>query len=168
MLLSVASTALQGKTMPAHISSLNAAEDAYVKQQLGEATAFVRRFSPGDGGRTVTLDIMDRAFAAWLSSDPQSAAEINQTINVVGAVLGDALCREAGFAWVIASDEYGPISPSSRSQARATYWSTPQISSPSAGSGARPGSSRPRAKPSRRIRRRSPRSTVGNGGLLRP
>jgi hypothetical protein len=107
MLLSVASTALQGKTMPAQISSLNAAEDAYVKQQLGEATAFVRRFSPGDGGRTVTLDIMDRAFAAWLSSDPQSAAEINQTINVVGAVLGDALCREAGFAWVIASDEYG-------------------------------------------------------------
>jgi hypothetical protein len=107
MLLSVASTALQGKTMPAQISSLNAAEDAYLKQRLGEAPAFIRRFSPGDAGREVTLDSMDRAFAAWLSSNPQSADEINQTINVVGAVLGDALCREAGFAWVIASDEYG-------------------------------------------------------------
>jgi Domain of unknown function (DUF3806) len=67
----------------------------------------VTRFSPGDADRSVTLDSMDRAFAAWLSSDPQSADEINQTINVAGAVLGDALCREAGFAWVIASDEYG-------------------------------------------------------------
>jgi hypothetical protein len=32
MLLAVASTPLRGKTMPAKISSLNAAEEAYVKQ----------------------------------------------------------------------------------------------------------------------------------------
>jgi uncharacterized protein DUF3806 len=93
--------------MSAKISSLNAAEDAYVKQQLGAAPAFITRFSPADAGRPVTLESMDRAFAAWLASGPQSAAEINETINVVGAVLGDVLCREAGFAWVIASDEYG-------------------------------------------------------------
>ncbi|HEV2550564.1 MAG TPA: DUF3806 domain-containing protein [Stellaceae bacterium] len=93
--------------MPAKISPLNAAENAYVTRKLGEAPAFVTRFSPGDADRAVTLDSMDRAFAAWLSSDPQSSDEINQTINLVGAVLGDTLCREAGFAWVIANDEYG-------------------------------------------------------------
>src|SRR5215470_5820790 len=106
MLLSVAYTAPQEWIMSAKISSLNAAEEAYVKRQLGEASAFISGFSPADAGKPVTLDSMDRAFAAWLSSNPQSADEINQIINVVGAVLGDALCREAGFAWVIASDEY--------------------------------------------------------------
>ena len=92
--------------MSAKISALSAAEDAY-KQRLGEAPAFIKRFCPGDAGRPVTLDIMDRAFAALLSSNPQSADEIKQTINIVGVVFGDALCRESGFAWVIASDEYG-------------------------------------------------------------
>ena len=47
--------------MSAKISSLSAAEDAYVKQQLGEAPAFIRRFSPGDADRPVTLDIMDQS-----------------------------------------------------------------------------------------------------------
>ncbi len=88
-------------------SKLTAAELDWKEQQLAAARALVDAFSPTDAGQPITLAALDRAFAAWLERDSQDNTEINGVINSVGICFGQFLVDEAGFEWVVASDQHG-------------------------------------------------------------
>src|SRR6185312_10210548 len=85
---------------------LNQNELLWVQAQLEEASRFIERFSPSDSGAPLTMAALDRAFAAWLASEP-AAADVNAIINCVGIALGQALVETVGLQWVVATDEYG-------------------------------------------------------------
>jgi uncharacterized protein DUF3806 len=63
-------------------------------------------FLPRTPAHHSPLAALDRAFAAWLPSEP-AAAEINAIINCVAIAFGQALVDKAGLQWVVATDEHG-------------------------------------------------------------
>jgi ribosomal protein S16 len=83
------------------------AERTWIRDQLEGVLAFVGAYSPEDAGKPVTLAILDRAWAAWLVEGAHGTDEVNAAINVVGIRFGQFLVDEAGFQWVIATDEHG-------------------------------------------------------------
>ena len=89
------------------ISPLNESEVAWVRAQLQSASKFVAGFSPEDSEQSLTLAALDRAFAAWVTSEPLDPDLINSIINYVGIAFGQALVDRIGFNWVIATDERG-------------------------------------------------------------
>jgi hypothetical protein len=93
--------------MKQRIDPLNANEAAWIKSQLANATKFVEGFSPQGSEQPLTLSALDRAFAAWIASEPTDTGLINAVINYVGIAFGQALVDGIGFQWVIASDEQG-------------------------------------------------------------
>jgi hypothetical protein len=86
---------------------LSESETAWVKTQLENALKFVESFSPRDADKPLTLAALDRAFAAWIASEPTETDLINAVINYVGIAFGQALVDGIGFSWVIATDEQG-------------------------------------------------------------
>jgi len=88
-------------------SELTAAERDWNQQQLAAARLFVDAFSPDDAGQPITLAALDRAFAGWLARGSQDNTEVNGAINAVGIRFGQFLVDEAGFQWVIATDQHG-------------------------------------------------------------
>jgi hypothetical protein len=86
---------------------LTAAEVEWKEQQLAAARALIDTFSPADAGQPITLAALDRAFAAWLVRGSQDNAEVNGTINAVGIRFGQFLVDEAGFEWIVATDQQG-------------------------------------------------------------
>ncbi len=88
-------------------SPLTEAERNWVAQQLEGARLFIAAMSPADAGRPVTLEALDRAFAAWLPQAGDDVTRINATINVVGTQFGEFLVDRAGFEWTIAADDQG-------------------------------------------------------------
>jgi Domain of unknown function (DUF3806) len=93
--------------MEQQISELNDSEKGWLADQLRAARAFVESFSPGHGSQEPTLSVLDRAFAAWLATDPTDVDLINRNINAVGIAFGRALVEGLGMRWVIAQDEAG-------------------------------------------------------------
>ncbi|HEY2169195.1 MAG TPA: DUF3806 domain-containing protein [Candidatus Angelobacter sp.] len=88
-------------------SPLSESETAWVKTQLKNASKFVEGFSPQDAGQLLNLAALDRAFAAWIASEPVDTDLINSVINYVGIAFGQALVDGIGLKWVIATDEQG-------------------------------------------------------------
>jgi hypothetical protein len=88
------------------LEPLNQNELLSIQARLENASKFIERFSPSDSGAPLTLAALDRAFAAWLASEP-AAAEINAIINCVAIAFGQALVDKAGLQWVVATDEHG-------------------------------------------------------------
>lgn len=86
---------------------LSQSETAWVKIQLENALKFVEGYSPGDADTPLTLAALDRAFAAWIASEPTETDLINAVINYVGIAFGQALVDGIGLKWVIATDEQG-------------------------------------------------------------
>lgn len=86
---------------------LSESETAWVKTQLKNASKFVEGFSPQDAGQLLNLAALDRAFAAWIASEPVDTDLINSVINYVGIAFGQALVDGIGLKWVIATDEQG-------------------------------------------------------------
>jgi Domain of unknown function (DUF3806) len=86
---------------------LSDAERAWIAEQLDAARRFIAAMSPPDGGGSVTLDALDRAWAAWLQQTATNDTQVNGTINAVGVQFGQFLVDQAGFAWTIASDAHG-------------------------------------------------------------
>jgi hypothetical protein len=83
-------------------------EQAWIEEQLQNATEFVSAFSPEDSGEPLTLGALDRAFALWMASGAtDNAAEANRIINSVGIAFGKHLVEGLGLEWVIATDQYG-------------------------------------------------------------
>jgi hypothetical protein len=93
--------------MKQKIDVLNEKEVAWVKAQLENAAHFVNGFSPQDAEQPLTLAALDRAFAAWIESDPAEVKLINSIINCVGIAFGQALIDRTGLKWVIATDDAG-------------------------------------------------------------
>lgn len=94
--------------MKQKIDPLNAKEAAWIETQLGNALKFVEGFSAEDSEHpTLTLSALDRAFEAWLASEPGDTDLINAVINYVGIAFGQALVDGIGLKWVIASDDHG-------------------------------------------------------------
>jgi hypothetical protein len=86
---------------------LTDAERAWIGQQLEGARLFVASMSPADANQPVTIEALDRAFAAWLPQAGDDVAQINAAINVVGVQFGQFLVDGAGFEWSIAADAQG-------------------------------------------------------------
>jgi hypothetical protein len=93
--------------MKPRIDPLNANEATWIKTQLENAWKFVEGFSPADSEKPLTLSALDRAFAAWIASEPTDTDLINAVINYVGIAFGQALVDGIGLQWVIATDEQG-------------------------------------------------------------
>jgi hypothetical protein len=88
------------------LEPLNQKELRWVQAQLENASKFIERFSPSDPVAPFTMAALDRAFAAWLASEP-AAPDVNAIINCVGIAFGQALVDRVGLQWVVAMDEYG-------------------------------------------------------------
>jgi hypothetical protein len=93
--------------MKQRIAPLNANEVAWIKTQLENASKFVEGFSPEDSEQPLTLSALDRAFAAWTTSESVGTDLINAVINYVGIAFGQALVDGIRLQWVIATDEQG-------------------------------------------------------------
>ncbi len=95
--------------MEAKIDPLTDEEKAYLDRQLGAATQFIRNFAPADADKSVTPEILDRAYTNWYSQNPEDKDEINRVINICGALIGEFFIRtvDIGFKWVNATDQYG-------------------------------------------------------------
>jgi hypothetical protein len=98
---------LVSSRMKQRINPLNASEAAWIKTQLENAAKFVEGFSLEDSEQPLALSALDRAFAAWMASDPTDTELINAVINYVGIAFGQALVDGMGLQWVIADDEQG-------------------------------------------------------------
>jgi Domain of unknown function (DUF3806) len=88
-------------------SPLTDGERGWIAQQLEGARKFVAAICPADAGQPVTLEALDRAFAAWLPQAGEDATHINAAIKVVGVQFGQFLVDRAGFEWTIAADAQG-------------------------------------------------------------
>jgi len=85
----------------------NDAEREWLDRNLRVAESFVAAFSEPDSGEPLSLAALDRAFAAWLATGESDVEQINALINAVGIAFGSFLVRDAGFSWVVATDEHG-------------------------------------------------------------
>jgi hypothetical protein len=93
--------------MEQEISELTEKEKEWLALQLHVASAFVKTFSPRDAGHPVSLAALDRAFAAWMATQPTESDVINGTINRVGVAFGQTLVEGLGMQWIIATDDQG-------------------------------------------------------------
>src|SRR5689334_14830583 len=93
--------------MKQKIDPLNDNEIAWVKTQLENALKFVESFSPTDANKELTLAALDRAFAAWSTSEPTETDLVNAVINYVGIAFGQALVDGIELSWVVATDQQG-------------------------------------------------------------
>ena len=93
--------------MEQKIEPLRTNEWNWLAAQFENASRFIEVFSPVDAGGTLTLAALDRAFAAWIASNPADNKLINGIINCVGVAFGRFLVEGLGFQWVIATDKRG-------------------------------------------------------------
>jgi hypothetical protein len=90
----------------ASFEPLRDAERGWITNQLQVLDGLMQAYSPGDAGKPLNAAALDRLFATWLPQAGQDADLINAVINGVGIGFGSLLV-DAGFDWVIATDEYG-------------------------------------------------------------
>jgi len=93
--------------MKQRIDPVNEEETNWIKTQLENASKFVENFSQEDAEKPLALAALDRAFAAWIASEPTETDLINAVINYVGIAFGQALVDGIGFKWVVATDDQG-------------------------------------------------------------
>jgi hypothetical protein len=93
--------------MKQRIDSPTDKESQWIAAQLEGVGLFVEAFSPDDAGQPITLQALDRAFAAWLTTNETDQTMVNSAINVIGIAFGQTLVDGIGFQWVIATDEQG-------------------------------------------------------------
>jgi hypothetical protein len=89
-------------------SELTDKERAWVQVQLEALPLFIEAYLPEDKDKPMSVEILDRAFASWLTHNVQDVAQINGTINIVGIRFGQFLVDEGGFRWVIATADGHP------------------------------------------------------------
>ncbi len=94
-------------------SPLQSEQINWLKNRQQDLHHFISEFSPIDSFpridayNRIGLDVLDRAFASALrsgSSDPQITERV---IGTIGVAFGQRLVNEAGFEWVIVTDDYG-------------------------------------------------------------
>ena len=93
--------------MKQRIDPVNENETAWIKTQLENASKFVEGLSQEGAEKPLAPAALDRAFAAWIASEPTETDLINAVINYVGIAFGQALVDGIGLKWVIATDNQG-------------------------------------------------------------
>ena len=88
-------------------STLTEGERGWITQQLAAARKFVATMSPADAHQPLTLEALDRAFAAWMPRAANDTVQVNAAINAVGIQFGQFLVDGAEFEWIIATDNCG-------------------------------------------------------------
>jgi hypothetical protein len=86
---------------------LNDAEREWLATCIDYAGQLVAAYSPADASRSLDAAALDRTWAAWLATGDTDTDRINGVINAVGFAFGQLLVDAAGFAWVVATDQYG-------------------------------------------------------------
>jgi hypothetical protein len=82
-------------------------EKEWIQRQIEGASMLVQEYSPQNAGKPLTLEALDKAFAAWLASNPVDVKMINMVINCVGIAFGSFLISGAGLQWGVAIDKHG-------------------------------------------------------------
>jgi hypothetical protein len=106
-------------------SPVGSRRQAGIARQLEAARRFVAGMSPPDAGVPVTLDALDRAWAAWLArceaglptmaptdeavaavfeAATATAEAVHAALEAVGVQFGQFLVDRAGFEWTVAAD----------------------------------------------------------------
>ena len=93
--------------MAASFTPLTAAEESWLNGQLAAAAQLATAHCPEVDSAPLSPDVLDRVWAAWVTSAPTEPDAINAGINAIGIAFGSHLVQHAGFSWVIASDEWG-------------------------------------------------------------
>jgi hypothetical protein len=88
-------------------AELTDAERQWVQNHPDRLPRFVEAYSPADSGQPISLEILDRAFAAWLGQSVEDKSLIKPTINIVGIHFGQFFVEQAGFRWVVATEQQG-------------------------------------------------------------
>jgi len=91
--------------MTPKIVKANEEEIAWINMKLEAAGLFIKTFSPDDAGKEITLTILDKAFTAWMATDPTDVQQINEVLDNVGIVLGQKIVDNLGLNWVTAKDQ---------------------------------------------------------------
>jgi Domain of unknown function (DUF3806) len=87
--------------------NLNDAEREWLAWCISYAGQLVAASSSADTPRPMDAAVLDRTYAVWLATDETNTDRINQVINAIEIAFGQLLVNAAGFAWVVASDQYG-------------------------------------------------------------
>lgn len=95
-----------GEDMGVTYQPLGEGEREWVSIQMQVLEEVMRAYSPADVGLPLSAAALDRAFAAWLPQAGDDLGFINSVINAIGVGFGSLLVN-AGFDWVIATDEQG-------------------------------------------------------------
>jgi len=93
--------------MKQKILQLNESERAWIKAHLDAAAFFVETYAPTNKSDLLSLSTLDRAFAAWIATEPTDGVHINNVVNAIGMAFGAKLVEGLGFRWVVASDTQG-------------------------------------------------------------
>ncbi len=80
-------------------------EFQWIESQLKAGRSFVIQYTSADAD--LTLEALDEAWAAWMTTEEPSTDEVNHAINSIGIPFGSLLVETGEFAWCIASDEWG-------------------------------------------------------------
>jgi len=86
---------------------LNDAERQWVSSCIKAGRQMVVEYAPADAGRPLDAGVLDRAYAAWLTTGEADGDRINQAINAIGFAFGQLLIDAAGFEWVVVTDQFG-------------------------------------------------------------
>jgi hypothetical protein len=86
---------------------LNDGEREWLASCIGFAGQLVAAYSPADAGRPLTAAALDRTWAAFVATGDTDTDRINGVVNAVGFAFGQLLVEATGFAWVVATDQYG-------------------------------------------------------------
>jgi hypothetical protein len=93
--------------MEQKIHELNENELLWIQAQLSFASSFVDAYAFNEDHHAVNLSVLDKAFAAWIETNPTDVGLINHVINAVGIAFGNHLVEGLGMKWVIATDDQG-------------------------------------------------------------
>jgi hypothetical protein len=86
---------------------LNDAEREWLASCIGYAGQLVAAYSPADASRPLDAAALDRTWAAYLATGDTDTDRVNGVINSIGFAFGQLLVDAVGFAWVVATDQYG-------------------------------------------------------------
>ena len=89
------------------INPITKAELIWIEQQLRAANEFAVQYFPNCANQPLSLASLDLAFKCWLDAGDNNSFTVNNIVNAIGVAFGNSLVENAGFSWVISSDQYG-------------------------------------------------------------
>jgi hypothetical protein len=82
-------------------------EREWLSSCIGSAEELVAAYSPADIERPLDAAVLDRVWATYLATGDTDMNRVNEFLTVISLTFGQLLVEAVGFAWVVASDEYG-------------------------------------------------------------